>query len=59
MRTVTCTNEACPENGVQEYFCGNPEYVECGVCHTACELSDLYDDPESCNWSPFPPPNEP
>jgi hypothetical protein len=52
MKTVTCTNETCPENGVQEHFCGDPEYVECGVCHEPCALSELYDDPESCNWTP-------
>ena len=49
MKTVTCTNKDCPENGVQEHMCGNPDYVMCGVCHEGCELSELYDDLESCN----------
>jgi len=52
MKTVTCTNETCSENGVEEHFCGDPDYVECGVCHEPCALSELYDDPESCNWTP-------
>ena len=49
MKTVTCTNETCPENGVNEFMCGDPDYVECGVCHEPCALSELYDDLESCN----------
>jgi hypothetical protein len=49
MKTVTCTNETCPENDVQEHMCGDPDYVMCGVCHEPCALSELYDDPESCN----------
>jgi hypothetical protein len=52
MKTVTCINETCPENGVQEHFCGDPEKVYCGVCRETCELSELYDDDESCNWTP-------
>jgi hypothetical protein len=52
MKTVTCTNETCPENGVEEHFCGDPEQVFCGVCHEPCALSELYDDPASCNWTP-------
>ena len=46
MKTVTCTNETCAQNGVPEYFMGDPELVMCGVCQTACQLSELYDDPE-------------
>ena len=59
MKTVTCINKTCPEIGVQEHLCGDPNLVYCGVCHEPCELSELYDDPESCNWSPFSPPTEP
>lgn len=59
MKTVTCINETCPENGVQEHLCGDPNLVYCGVCHEPCELSELYDDPESCHYSPFSPPTEP
>ena len=46
MKTVTCINKTCLKNGVQEHFCGDPDYVQCGVCQIACELSDEYDDPE-------------
>jgi len=46
MKTVKCINETCTQNGVPEYFMGDPETVFCGVCQTACELSELYDDPE-------------
>jgi hypothetical protein len=46
MKTVTCTNDTCTQNGVNEYFMGDPETVYCGVCHESCELSELYDDPE-------------
>ena len=59
MKTVTCINKTCPENGVNEMMCGDPDYVECGVCHQPCELSELYDDPESCNWTPGTTPTEP
>jgi hypothetical protein len=24
MKTVTCINETCPENGVNEFMCGDP-----------------------------------
>ena len=46
MKTVTCTNETCTQNGVPEYFMGTPDLVMCGVCREVCELSELYDDPE-------------
>ena len=46
MKTVTCTNETCTQNGVPEYFMGTPDLVMCGVCREVCELSDEYDDPE-------------
>jgi hypothetical protein len=49
MRTVTCINDTCPENGVEEHLCGDPEEVFCGVCRQPCALSELYDDPASCN----------
>ena len=46
MKTVICNNETCSQNGVNEFMCGDPETVYCGVCREACELSELYDDPE-------------
>ena len=49
MKTAICTNEICPENGVNEFMCGDPDYVMCGVCQEPCDLSELYDDLESCN----------
>lgn len=46
MKRVKCTNKTCTQNEVLEYFMGDPELVVCGVCREACELSELYDDPE-------------
>jgi hypothetical protein len=40
MKTVTCTNEICPENGVQEHMCGDPDYVICGVCHEVMQCTN-------------------
>lgn len=46
MKTCTCRNETCTQNGVNEYMMGSPETVMCGVCRTPVELSDEYEDPE-------------
>lgn len=46
MKTVICINETCTQNGVEEFYCGAPDLVVCGVCHAVCELSDEYPDPE-------------
>ena len=59
MKTVTCINQNCHEYGVQEHMCGDPDYVECGVCHQPCELSELYEDLASCNLTPATTPTEP
>ena len=45
MKKVTCTNETCTQNGIEEIMLGDFDYVMCGVCHEGCELSELYPDP--------------
>lgn len=46
MKTIKCVNKTCTQNGIDEYMMGEPDYVQCGVCQTSCELSEPYDDPE-------------
>jgi hypothetical protein len=46
MKTVICINNACAQNGIEEYFMGSPNLVMCGVCQTACQLSEEYNDPQ-------------
>jgi hypothetical protein len=47
MKTVKCINKTCKQIDIEEHFMGSPELVMCGVCQTECELSEVYDDPET------------
>ena len=46
MKTVKCLNETCSQNGVNEFYMGDPDLVVCGVCGQPCDLSEHYADPE-------------
>lgn len=46
MITATCKNAECPQLDIDETLLGSHEFVECGVCHNSCEISDERPDPE-------------
>ena len=45
MVTVTCTDNTCPNGGIDHNVLGAPPFVECGGCGVHLEPYDLRDDP--------------
>jgi len=46
MVTVTCTDNTCPNGGIDYNVLGAPAFVECGGCHVMLVPTDERLDPE-------------
>ena len=53
MVTVTCTDNDCPNGGIDYNVLGSPAQVECGGCHVMLAPTDERPDPE-LPAMPFP-----
>jgi len=53
MVTVTCTDNNCPNGGIDYNVIGSPAQVECGGCHVMLAPTDERPDPE-LPAMPFP-----
>jgi hypothetical protein len=49
MVTFTCNEKDCANENVSYNFLGDPEFAECGGCHSILEPKDLRDDPPVVN----------
>jgi hypothetical protein len=45
MVTVTCTDNDCPNGGIDYNVLGSPAQVECGGCHVMLAPTDERPDP--------------
>lgn len=52
MVTVTCTDNDCPNGGIDYNVLGTPPFVKCGGCHVHLEPYDQRDDPPPPEWFP-------
>jgi hypothetical protein len=52
MVTVTCTDNDCPNGGINYNVPGTPPFVECGGCHAMLTPYDQRPNPEPDYWVP-------